>query len=152
MINLEIYVSSLLTILVHVVSSIELSAEDCLQLGFRKSDLLCTKCDELSKFDLDSLKDSCSNCCQRDSASDEVKKYSSARLEVCGWKLGHFPQIQAFIKGDKSKQFPNFSVKYVRGAFPSIKLLDAEGEQEDELNIEKWDTNTVEEFLHEHLL
>jgi len=84
MINLEIYVSSLLTILVHVVSSIELSAEDCLQLGFRKSDLLCTKCDELSKFDLDSLKDSCSNCCQRDSASDEVKKYSSARLEVCG--------------------------------------------------------------------
>jgi len=142
----------LLTILVNIVSSIELTSDDCLQLGFRKSDLVCSKCDELSKFDLDMLKDSCSNCCQRDSTLDDVKKYSSARLEVCGWKLGHFPQIQAFVKGEKSKQFPNFSIKYMRGAYPTIKLMNAEEEVVDELSIDKWDTNTIEEFLHQHLL
>lgn len=58
----------------------------------------------------------------------------------------------AFIKGEKSKQFENFTVKYVRGAEPVIKLMDAEGEVLEELNIQKWDTNTIEEFLQEHLL
>jgi len=84
MINIELYVSSVLTILVHIVSSLELTPDDCLQLGFRKSDLQCNRCDELSKFDLSVLKDSCMSCCQTDSTIESVKKYSEARLEVCG--------------------------------------------------------------------
>jgi len=65
--------------------------------------------------------------------------------------VGHFPQINAFIRGDKSKKFPNLSVKYTRGAEPVIKLLDAAGEEVDELNIQKWDTDTIDEFLTAHL-
>jgi len=57
----------------------------------------------------------------------------------------------AFIKGDKSKQFENFSIKYMRGAEPIMKLLDADGNVVEELNIQKWDTDTITEFLTEHI-
>jgi len=40
----------------------------------------------------------------------------------------------------------------MRGAYPTIKLMNAEEEVVDELSIDKWDTNTIEEFLHQHLL
>ena len=59
---------------------------------------------------------------------------------------------KAFIRGDKSRKFPNLSVKYMRGAEPVIKLLDADGEVADELNIQKWDTDTIDEFLTQHLI
>ena len=63
-----------------------------------------------------------------------------------------FLLTKAFIRGDKSRKFPNLSVKYVRGAEPVIKLLDSNGEEKDELNIQKWDTDTIDEFLSQHLL
>jgi len=151
MINLELQLTSLLTILIRIITSLELSAEECLEIGYRKSDLLCSRCDELIKFDLFELKDSCSKCCRVESSQQSLKKYSSARLEVCGWKIGHYPQISAFIKGDSPKQYPNLSIKYVRGAEPTIKLLDENDEVIEELNIQKWDTNTIEEFLSEHI-
>jgi len=152
MINIELYISSLLILFTRIVSSIELSVDECLQVGFRKSDLLCNRCEELTKFDLYPLKDSCLNCCQQsDNSQQSVKKYSSARIEVCGWKVGHYPQISAFIKSDKPKEYENLSVKYVRGAEPTIKLLDSEGNVLEELNIQKWDTNTIIEFLNEHI-
>ncbi|CAG2169982.1 unnamed protein product [Oppiella nova] len=67
-----------------VVASIELSVDECLAIGYRKSDLSCLQCEELIKFELFSLKDSCLKCCSKDSGDESVKKYSSARLEVCG--------------------------------------------------------------------
>jgi len=35
----------------------------------------------------------------------------------------------------------------MRGADPVLKLLDEEGEVEREMSIEKWNTDSVEEFL-----
>jgi len=55
------------------------------------------------------------------------------------------------VRGDRSKSFPGLSVKYVRGADPVIKLLDSDGNSQEELSIQKWDTDTVIEFLTEHL-
>lgn len=55
------------------------------------------------------------------------------------------------MKGDYPDEFPSLTVKYVRGADPVIKLLDTEGNMQEELSIQKWDTNTVVEFLREHL-
>jgi len=150
--DIELYISSFIIFLTRLSSAVELSVEECLENGFRKTDLSCLRCEELIKFDLMSIRDSCLKCCQKDSTEDGIKKYSSARLEVCGWKVGHFPQINAFIRGDKSRKFPNLSVKYVRGAEPVIKLLDSNGEEKDELNIQKWDTDTIDEFLSQHLL
>jgi len=66
--------------------------------------------------------------------------------------VGHYPQLQAFIKSDRPKSFPNLTIKYMRGAEPVIKMLSAEGEVQEELSIQKWDTDTIEEFLRTHLL
>lgn len=66
--------------------------------------------------------------------------------------MGGFPQLQPFVNGDKVNIFKNFSSKNVRGAMPRLKLLDQAGNVVEELNIEKWDTDTVEAFLREKLM
>lgn len=58
----------------------------------------------------------------------------------------------AFIKSDAARGFPNLKVKYVRGADPIIKLLDADGVVQEELAIDKWNTDSVDEFLKMHLI
>lgn len=129
-----------------------LSNEACFDLGLRRADLQCTWCDKLAQFNLDDiLKDNCLSCCGVKVEKEPVKKYPQARLEVCGWKIGHYPQIQAFVKSDQPNNFPGLTVKYVRGADPLIKLLDADGNTQEELSIQKWDTDTVIDFLKEHL-
>lgn len=39
-------------------------------------------------------------------------------------------------------------VHHVRGTLPTIKLLDTQGEVQKIMNIEKWDTDTITEFLN----
>jgi len=141
----------------------ELSAEECQKLGFNRARLFCTSCDLLGKYELSPLRDNCYGCCQNSDGSvggvpsndingtDEKKKYPQARLEVCGWKLGSFPQVQAFIKSDKPGKFSNLEIKYVGGQMPQIKLLDADGVAQETLSITKWDTDTIEEFLQTYL-
>ena len=57
----------------------------------------------------------------------------------------------AFVKSDRPNQFRGLSVKYARGAMPVIKMLDEDRRVVETLSIEKWDTDTVEDFLHERL-
>ncbi|XP_025074409.1 selenoprotein F, partial [Pogonomyrmex barbatus] len=59
--------------------------------------------------------------------------------------------LSAFIKSDRPKKYKNLSIKYVRGLDPIIKLYDAENRVEDVLDIHKWDTDSVDEFLSTHL-
>lgn len=59
--------------------------------------------------------------------------------------------LSAFIKSDRPKKYKNLSIKYVRGLDPIIKLYDAENKVEDVLDIHKWDTDSVDEFLSTHL-
>ena len=58
----------------------------------------------------------------------------------------------AFVKSDRPKSFPRLTVKHVPGRHPTIVLKDADGEEIEEMSIRKWDTDTIEEFLREHLL
>jgi hypothetical protein len=44
------------------------------------------------------------------------------------------------------------TVNYVRGADPTIKLLSDDGDVIEEMNIEKWNTDTIVEFLNTHLI
>jgi len=145
----------------------EFSTTECLKLGFNRANLKCSSCDLLGKYELSPLRDGCFGCCQNldgsfggepkgneinDTEESAVpKRYPQARLEVCGWKLGSFPQVQAFVKSDKPGKFPNLQVKYVGGQMPQIKLLDAEGVAQETLSITKWDTDTIEEFLQTYL-
>ncbi|XP_068086622.1 selenoprotein F isoform X2 [Anabrus simplex] len=137
-----------------IVASIsaEFSTEDCWAVGFNKANLLCSSCDKLLTYDLNILKDHCLQCCQKDESGYVVKRYAQARLEVCTCKFGAYPQIQAFVKSDRPAKFPNLQIKYVRGLDPIIKLMDKEGNVQDVLAIDKWDTDAVEEFLRTHLI
>ncbi|KFQ59320.1 15 kDa selenoprotein, partial [Pelecanus crispus] len=47
--------------------------------------------------------------------------------------------------------FGFFSLQYVRGSDPVLKLLDDSGNIAEELSILKWNTDSVEEFLSEKL-
>ncbi|KAK6627184.1 hypothetical protein RUM44_009661 [Polyplax serrata] len=129
----------------------EFSSEDCTSLGFNKANLLCSVCDQLVDFKLDNLKESCYECCNKDDIPENTKKYSKARLEVCTCKFGAYPQIEAFIKSDRPAKFPNLSIRYVRGLDPIIKLMDKEGNIVETLAIDKWNTDSVEEFLKTYL-
>ncbi len=65
--------------------------------------------------------------------------------------LGAYPQVQAFIKSDRAERYPGLTIKYVRGADPVIKLLDEEEDEVESLAIDKWNTDSVEEFLDLYL-
>lgn len=57
----------------------------------------------------------------------------------------------AFVKGEYSSKFPSLTIKYVRGADPRLKMMDADGAVKEELSITQWDTDTVDEYLLSHL-
>ncbi|XP_055535235.1 selenoprotein F [Wyeomyia smithii] len=130
----------------------EFTSKDCREFGFIKSQLFCSSCNSLSEYNLDELKDHCRECCQKDVNSDgKLKIYPKAVLEVCTCKFGAYPQIQAFIKSDRPAKFPNLSIKYVRGLDPMVKLMDEFGNVKETLSINKWNTDTVQEFFETRL-
>lgn len=73
-------------------------------------------------------------------------------MEICACNLGHYPQVQAFVKSDRPKAYSKLTVKHVPGQHPTLKLFDSKGNEVEELSIRKWDTDDIEEFLREHLL
>nr|CAH0112936.1 unnamed protein product [Daphnia galeata] len=123
-----------------VIVSCEYSASECRSLGFNKANLLCSSCFYLAEHDLEVLVNQCRECCLQEGRNESSTLYPQAILEV------------SFIKSDKARGFPNLSIKYVRGADPIIKLLDADGAVQEELAIDKWNTDSVEEFLKMHLI
>lgn len=129
----------------------DFSTEDCTELGFIKANLVCSSCDKLNDFGLEQLISHCKECCNKDDVDSGQRKYARAVLEVCTCKFPAYPQIQAFVKSDRPAKFPNLQIKYVRGLDPIIKLLDKDGIVRDTVAIEKWNTDSVEEFLKAHL-
>ncbi|CAG0921703.1 unnamed protein product [Notodromas monacha] len=117
----------------------ELSVEECRELGLNRANLMCTSCDQLSSFDLEPLLESCKQCCQKDTSSTSVKRYARASLQV------------SFVKSDRPEKFPGLTVQYKRGQDPVVKLMNAVGEVQETLAIDKWTTDTLEEFLLEYL-
>ncbi|CAL8144882.1 unnamed protein product [Orchesella dallaii] len=118
---------SVLYLMISYVRS-ELSVEDCLALGYNRATLFCSSCDLLEKFELNSLKTDCLQCCKAEDPGP----------------------VQAFVKSDRPGKFPNLQVKYLGGQMPQIRLIDADGNEET-LSITKWDTDTIVEFLQTHL-
>jgi len=138
--------------LISFVHSLDLSYEECNSIGLDRSHLLCSSCDLLKEFELDFLESGCRRCCTEDNANAVPTKYPRAALEVCGWRLGAYPQVQAFVKSSRPEAFPNLTIRYVRGADPIIKLMDEDGDVMETLAIDKWNTDSVEEFLQTYLI
>ena len=57
----------------------------------------------------------------------------------------------AFVKSDRPDAFPGLKIRYMRGLDPQLVLLDDNKQAVETLGIEKWDTDTMEEFLQEQL-
>ena len=55
------------------------------------------------------------------------------------------------MKSDRPRQIPGLKIKYVRGADPEIHLMDENRNVRETLGIGKWNTDTIESFLLEHL-
>lgn len=71
---------------------------------------------------------------------------------MCTCKFGAYPQIQAFVKSDRPAKFPNLQIKYVRGLDPIVKMMDSNNKVIETLSINKWNTDTVQEFFETHLI
>ncbi|CAI9717026.1 Hypothetical predicted protein [Octopus vulgaris] len=77
-------ISLLVLLYICLADSQELTPLQCEHLGMYNS-LLCSSCNELDKFQLTPLKDSCSKCCQMDQEGEKaLKMYPYAELIVCG--------------------------------------------------------------------
>ncbi|CAH3037644.1 unnamed protein product [Pocillopora meandrina] len=131
----KIYISPFLSIFLTLIqiTIAELTPEECRDLGFSVN-LICSSCDELKPFNLTSepsLEQNCRKCCQAD-GQEEATKVS-------------------FVRSDRPEKFPNLRINFVRGADPVLKLHDESNEVKEVLSIEKWNTDSVEEFLNERL-
>ncbi|KAM8708974.1 hypothetical protein ACLKA7_015873 [Drosophila subpalustris] len=146
----SVLVFSLLAILSRQTRA-EFTAANCRELGFIKTQLMCSNCEKLDDFGLETLKPHCKQCCTQDQQPAAQRTYAKAILEVCTCKFRAYPQIQAFIQSGRPAKFPNLQIKYVRGLDPIVKLLDSSGKVQETLSITKWNTDTVEEFFETHL-
>ncbi|KAK5983382.1 15 kDa selenoprotein [Trichostrongylus colubriformis] len=144
----------LLSIGLHLVVRAEIveykmSEEECKEAGFIPESLKCTLCKELKHFNLEMLMSDCLQCCTEDE-EDAHPKYPLAIIEVCECNLARFPQAQAFVHQNMAAEWGDkVRVRHVRGVRPQILLKDSSGSTVNTLNIEKWDTNTIKEFLDE---
>jgi len=131
-----------------------LSSSECRDLGFSSNTLQCSSCDELKEFKLTQLEKSCKKCCIQDTQSGQESeiKYSKAILEICSWKVGRYPQVQAFIRERLSKYHPSLSVLYTRGKDPVLIIYDENDEEVENLSIDKWNTDTISEYLDKILV
>ena len=59
-----------------------------------------------------------------------------------------FPQVKAFIENPKyAKQFPNLIFQHIFGINPRLKLYDDHGRLVKQMDIHKWDTDAIDEYL-----
>ena len=130
-------------------------------MGFNSDSLVCTKCDDMETFfqgqtvddqaQYEDLVADCRGCCSEQVASKK-KTYTLAKLQVCDWKLKHFPNIEDFAK-NHGDNMDNVEMDYVRGMMPQLKMIN-EGEEEETFDIvpiEKWTVDNIKEYLKEHL-
>ena len=129
-------------------------------MGFNSDSLVCTKCDDMETFfqgqtvddqaQYEDLVADCRGCCSEQVASKK-KTYTLAKLQVCDWKLKHFPNIEDFAKNHVDNM-DNVEMDYVRGMMPQLKMIN-EGEEEETFDIvpiEKWTVDNIKEYLKEH--
>ncbi|GMT23858.1 hypothetical protein PFISCL1PPCAC_15155, partial [Pristionchus fissidentatus] len=139
----------ILAVLLPLSLGLEMSLTECKEAGFNVESLKCSSCEHLNKFGLEALMTDCQSCC---TAEKELKheKFPMANVEVCECNLARFPQIQAFVrKNMESAWNGKVRVKHVRGVRPQVVLKDSSGNARQALNVEKWDTDTLIDFLNQ---
>uniref|UniRef100_A0A6B2LRW0 Selenoprotein F n=1 Tax=Arcella intermedia TaxID=1963864 RepID=A0A6B2LRW0_9EUKA len=108
---------------------------------------MCSTCEDLKEFtnNRDVYQD-CKKCCKQEQPK-EVKKYVSATLLMCTCKFGRYPHIKEFIEAEKRQhRFKNLNMVFPQAQEPVLRLVTDKGDVE-ELPIDQWKTEHIEEFL-----
>ena len=75
----------------------------------------------------------------------------NARSTTCNNNL-KYPEVRnVYLQVNSINRYPGLTIKYVRGKAPIIKLLDEDDDVVEELAIDKWNTDSVEEFLSTYI-
>uniref|UniRef100_A0A1I7ZDX5 Selenoprotein F n=1 Tax=Steinernema glaseri TaxID=37863 RepID=A0A1I7ZDX5_9BILA len=146
-------VATLIVLFGFTKADYDLSDEECRELGYNRETLKCQTCSLFVKYELEELLSDCRACCTAEdtSSTSTHEKYASADIEICECNLARFPQVQAFVKSSMVNQWgSNVKVRHVRGVLPTIVLKSYSGESK-RFNIEKWDTDTITDFLNSWL-
>ncbi|CAG7823455.1 unnamed protein product [Allacma fusca] len=117
-----------------VRSELSLSDDLCISRGFNRVNLQCSSCLILDDYELKVLKNDCLECC----SGDLIDQSSNST-------------VQAFIKSDEPGKHPNLQIKYKGGQLPQIVLYEDEGVIANTMSIQKWDTDTIKEFINTYL-
>ncbi|KRZ74695.1 2-acylglycerol O-acyltransferase 2-A [Trichinella papuae] len=125
------------TFAVQVIISI--SPDDCKAVGFTPN-LVCSSCSELSQYGLKELEPNCRQCCAKDELNIHLPSW---------WCVDDVWGSTRKSMSEKPKEWPGFRVRYERGANPVIKLFNENKEVVETLGIDKWNTDTIVEFLSE---
>ncbi|KAE9547956.1 hypothetical protein FO519_008833 [Halicephalobus sp. NKZ332] len=132
-------------------AELEMTPEECKEVGFNPETLKCSTCDKLSNFQLEEILTDCQRCCQKEK-TEAHERFPMAQIEICECNLGRFPQVNAFVKSEMKDQWGSkLKIRHVRGILPTVVLKSADGRPQKSLNIEKWDTDTITEFLNDWL-
>ncbi|KAI3415757.1 hypothetical protein GPALN_005341 [Globodera pallida] len=124
-----------------------MSGEDCLLAGLNSDTLKCSACRLLGQFSLEEILTDCLRCCEELKVEEE--RFPYAEMHVCDCNLHRFPQIAAFVRSEMKNQWGGkLKVRQVRGVLPTILLKSEDGQTHKTLSVEKWDTDTVTEFLN----
>lgn len=126
-----------------------LSFEECWNLGFDRAFLQRSSCHLLDDYGLEKLKPICEQCSEEKSDLENyLVKVQKVVLEYCSCKFEMFPQVKAFIENfENSKQFPNLKFQHIFGINPRLKLYDEHNHMLKQMDIHKWDTDAITEYL-----
>ena len=77
-------------------AELELSPEECKDLGFNTQTLKCSACEKLSNFHLEEILTDCERCCKKEE-SELHERFPMAQIEICECNLGRFPQVNGML-------------------------------------------------------
>eukprot|EP00878_Enallax_costatus_P014975 GHUV01015679.1.p1 GENE.GHUV01015679.1~~GHUV01015679.1.p1 ORF type:complete len:151 (+),score=20.68 GHUV01015679.1:453-905(+) len=126
------------------------SNKDCEKLGFTGLQA-CSDCDSMAEYvKSEELVSDCRNCCVKDEGSN--LKYTSAKLEVCPYRLSGLPHLQDFIEKHASKYKGQLKVVRSIGAYPKLVLTNKQTGNKASVRIDNWKVATIHDYLRDKLV
>lgn len=127
---------------------VQLSTEDCADLGFNNGVLQCADCESLGKATShDSLVQDCMSCC----SVKVEEKYELAVLEVDTRYAARLPNLATVLKDADSL---GVVIRNRIGARPSLLMYKERTDDlpEVELNVFAWNKDMFKEYIADHVM
>lgn len=133
----------------------KMTAEECVDYGFNSAALQCSTCTEVVSPILgdSEILTRCNACCTTSSSSSSspsIEKYAKAVLEMDKRSVPYLPNIEKVIAQKKALKL---TVKFTYG-MPRLLMYKAKDDSEasETIVVNKWDVDTFQDYLREHLI